>query len=110
MSLLRALLAGTTALALTASVAHAATVTNRDTRDHKVTIIEGETKKDLTLKPQQALDGICAKECILRLNDSEDDEYQIEPDDLVSIEEGNLYYDSPETPAPQGKPGEKPKQ
>ncbi len=107
---LRVLLAGTTALALTASVAHAATLTNRDNREHKVTVIEGETKKDLTLKPQQALDGICAKECILRLNDSEDDEYQIEPDDLVSIEEGNLYYDSPETPADQGKPGDKPKQ
>jgi hypothetical protein len=105
----RVLLTGVSAIMLTMTAASAATLTNRDQREHKVTVIEGESKKDHTLKPQQALDGICPKECILRLNDSEDDEYQIEPDDLVSIEEGNLYYDSPEAPAEQGKSGEKPK-
>ena len=79
--------------------AQAATLANRDDKDHKVTIIEGEAKSDQTLKPQQIMDKICAKGCVVRLNDSEDDEYQIEPDDMVSIEDGYLYHDTPELPA-----------
>jgi NADH:ubiquinone oxidoreductase subunit E len=74
----------------------AASVTNRDEKDHKITIIEGEKKQDFTLKPNQALEGICAGGCVLRLNDSDDDEYQLEPTDVVSIEEGYLYYDNAE--------------
>jgi hypothetical protein len=80
--------------------AQAATLANRDDKDHKVTIIEGEAKSDQTLKPQQIMDKICAKGCVVRLNDSEDDEYQIEPEDMVSIEDGYLYHDAPELPAP----------
>jgi hypothetical protein len=85
------------------AAAAAASVTNRDDKDHKVTIIEGEKKQDYTLKPNQALEGICDKGCVLRLNDSDDDEYQLEPTDIVSIEDGYLYYDNaePEEPKPE---------
>lgn len=81
----------------------AASVTNRDDKDHKITIIEGEKKQDFTLKPNQALEGICPQGCVLRLNDSEDDEYQLEATDIVSIEDGYLYYDNaePEEPKPE---------
>jgi hypothetical protein len=94
-----------------ATAATGASVTNRDDRDHKVTIIEGDAKADHMLKPNQVLEGICLKGCVLRLNDSEDDEYQLEVNDVVSIEDGFLYYDGPdapaETPDQKGQPGGK---
>ncbi len=93
------LLLSLSATAATASV----TVTNRDTKDHQVTIIEdnGAKTNDHTLKPEQVLDGICTKGCILRLNGKAEDEYELEATDRVSIEEGYLYYDDPQ-PEPPG--------
>jgi hypothetical protein len=91
---------GAIGLLLSSTAAHAVSITNRDDQDHKVTVVEGETKTDHVLKPSQALQGICAKGCTIRLNDDEEDEYQLEADDVVSIEEGSLYYDNlPEAPA-----------
>ncbi|MEQ1717402.1 MAG: hypothetical protein ABL907_15715 [Hyphomicrobium sp.] len=99
------------ALIVTSAPGQAVTLTNRDERDHKVTVVEGETKTDHVLKPNQVLEKICPKGCVVRLNDGDDDEYQLEVDDIVSIEEGYLYHDgpdaAPETPsptAPQGGP------
>lgn len=83
------------------TAAHAVSITNRDEHDHKVTVIEGNTKAEHVLKPSQALNGICAKGCTIRLNDDEDDEYQLDANDVVSIEDGTLYYDGPDTAAVQ---------
>jgi len=98
-------------LLLSSTAAHAVSITNRDDRDHKVTVIEGDTKTDHVMKPSQVLQGICAKGCTVRLNDDEEDEYELEADDVVSIEEGSLYYDNPDAPtapAPAGpKAGQK---
>jgi hypothetical protein len=91
------------ATAMATSASAAASVTNRDEKDHKVTIIEGEKKNNFTLKPTQALENICPQGCILRLNDSDDDEYQIEATDIVSIEDGYLYYDNQDA-EPEEKP------
>jgi|GEM_PF-637204 len=89
------------------AAAQAVSITNRDDRDHKVTIIEGDTKTDHVLKPAQVLQGICVKGCTVRLNDDEEDEYQLETDDVVSIEEGSLYYDNPDAPpGPGSVPGD----
>jgi translation initiation factor 1 (eIF-1/SUI1) len=101
MSLMRVACAVAAVLLLVSSTAAlAVTITNRDDQDHKVTVVEGETKTDHMLKPAQVLQGICAKGCTIRLNDDEEDEYQLEADDVVSIEEGSLYYDNlPEAPA-----------
>jgi hypothetical protein len=90
---------GVVGLLLSSTVAHAVSITNRDDLDHKVTIIEGDTRTDHVLKPSQVLTGVCAKGCTVRLNDDEEDEYQLEPNDVVSIEEGSLYYDNPDAPA-----------
>jgi len=97
-----------------ATAAHAVSITNRDDQDHKVTIVEGETRTEHVLKPSQALSGICAKGCTVHLDDDEEEEYQLESEDVVSIEEGSLYYDTPAdppaAPAPatgDGKPGNK---
>lgn len=86
-------------------------ITNRDTKDHKITIvIEGQGNQDQVLKPEQAVEQVCDKGCILRLNDSEDDEYQLEANDVVSIEDGYLYYDNDQpADAPAATPDE-PKQ
>ena len=82
----------------TAGVAAGVSITNRDDKDHKLTIMEGEAKAHQVLKPSQVLEGICEKGCIVRLNDSENDEYELEGTEIVSIEEGYLYYDGPEAP------------
>lgn len=76
-------------------------ITNRDDKEHKLTVIEddGAKKTDHVLKASQVLEGICGKGCVIRLNDSEEDEYELEGAEVVSIEEGYLYYDGPETPA-----------
>ena len=103
---------GVIGLLLSSTAAHAVSITNRDDQDHKVTIVEGDTKTEHVLKPSQVLNGICAKGCTVHLNDDEEEEYQLEADDVVSIEEGNLYYDNADTPAgpaaPAPAPGGKP--
>jgi len=83
------------------TAAHAVSITNRDEHDHKVTVIEGNAKADHVLKPSQALNGICVKGCTIRLNDTEDDEYQLEGSDVVSIEDGSLFYEGSDTAAAQ---------
>ena len=90
---------GVVGLLLSNAAAHAASITNRDDRDHKVTIIEGDTKTDHVMKPAQVLTGVCAKGCTVRLDEDEEEEYQLEADDVVSIEEDSLYYDNPDAPA-----------
>lgn len=92
-------------LSATSAAAAGVTVTNRDDKDHKITVIEedGAKKTDHVLKANQILEGICAKGCIIRLNDNEEDEYELDGAETVSIEEGYLYYDGPEAPeTPQG--------
>jgi deoxycytidylate deaminase len=87
-----------------ATATAAVSLTNRDDREHKVTVIEGDAKVDHLVKPQQELKDICKKGCVVRLNDSDDDEYELEMNDIVSIEDGYLYYDEP--PAGETKPGD----
>ena len=91
---------GAIVLLSSSTAAHAVSITNRDDQDHKVTIVEGDTKTEHVLKPSQVLNGICAKGCTVHLDDDEEEEYQLESEDVVSIEENSLYYDTPvDTPA-----------
>lgn len=104
-------LAGSFALLSFFAQAQAITVTNRDDKEHKLTVIEGEAKTDHALKANAALENVCMKGCVVRLNDSENDEYELEGTEVVSIEDGYLYYDGPETPAeqaPNAAPGAAP--
>ena len=91
-------------LLLSGSAVHAASITNRDEVDRKVTIIEGDRATDHMLRPSQALTDVCVKGCTIRLDDGEDDEYVLEADDVVSIEDGSLYYDKADTPATPDAP------
>jgi hypothetical protein len=89
---------GAAALLTNSIAADAASITNRDDQEQKLTIIEGEAMTEHTLKPGQVLDNVCMKGCIIRLNGNEDDEYEVEGTDVVSMEEGFLYYDGPDEP------------
>ena len=104
------LLVGSMSALLAFDAAAAVSITNRDEKDHKVTVIEGDSRKDHALKPAAVLEGVCSKGCIVRLNDSDNDEYELEGNEVVSIEDGYLYYDGPDAPAESGstepgKPG-----
>lgn len=110
---LKAFTAGMIAALLMTSAASAVTVTNRDAKDVKVTIIEGEARQDQVLAAGKVIEGVCQKGCIIRLNDSENDEYELEGSEAVSVEEGFLYYDTPlgdgAPPAGSTKPAEEKK-
>ena len=96
------------ALLLSATAAHAVSITNRDEQDHKVTVIEGDTTADHVLKPSQTLSDVCLKGCTIRVNGSEDDDYRLAAGDAVSIEDGTVFYDAPDTqvdPASRDKAG-----
>lgn len=94
-------IAGSFALIVTAAAAQAITVSNHDDKEHKLTVIEGDVKNDHPLAPASVVENICMKGCVVRLDDSENDEYELEGTEVVSIEDGYLYYDGPETPAEQ---------
>lgn len=100
--------------AAAAGPAAAISITNRDDKEYKITVLEEDGAKttDHVLKPNQILEGICMKGCVIRLNDNEEDEYElVEGTEVVSIEEGYLYYDQEETPgsaAPGTAPGAPP--
>lgn len=78
---------------LMTSAAHAVTVTNRDHQGIRVLIIEDTVRQDKVLSSGKVIDGVCQKGCIIRLNDSDDTEYELEGSERVSVEEGFLYYD-----------------
>ena len=87
-----------------AAAAHAASIANSDERDHQVTIIEGEAKADHVLMPSQTLSDVCLKGCTIRMNRSEDDDYLIVGGDAVSIEDGTVFYDTPDASAAPASP------
>ena len=90
-----------------ASSAQAVSVTNRDDKDHMLTIVEGDAKQNHLLKPTGVLDAVCLKGCVMRLGESENDEYELEGLEVVSIEDGYLYFDGPEV-RPEPVPGQRP--
>ncbi len=81
------------ALCFTASAAQAASITNRDDKDHKVTIVEGSVRKDHVLKPNEVIQGICETGCLIRLGDRRDDPFELQGSEKTSIEGGELYDD-----------------
>ena len=91
--------ASVSAALLLASSAYAGSITYRDDVDHKVTIIEGDAKKDHVLKPNAVLEGICQQGCQIRIDDKIDDEpYELEGSDLISIDDGELWQDKADEP------------
>jgi hypothetical protein len=75
--------------------AFASSITNRDSTDQKVSVIEENAAADHILRPSATLKGICNRGCVVRLNDNRRDEYELKGSEVVSIEGGYLYYDGP---------------
>jgi hypothetical protein len=84
-------------LAVGPSAASAITLTNRDTADQKLIIIEGDKQNERVIKAGEKLE-LCEKSCVIRLPDGED--YEFDGSETVSLEEGLLFLDTPED---QGK-------
>jgi hypothetical protein len=103
-ALLFATVAATVAGGMLCGAANAVSVTNRDDKEQKIQIVEGDLKKDHTLKPAAVLDGVCLKGCVIRLNDNDNDEYELDGTEVVTIEDGYLYYDGPDAPPAAGAP------
>jgi hypothetical protein len=80
-------------LALGPSAASAITLTNRDTSDQKLIVIEGDKQNELVIKAGEKLE-LCQKSCVIRLPDGED--YEFDGTEVVSLEEGLLFLDTPE--------------
>ncbi len=78
------------------SAASAVTVTNRGDTEVKLQIVEGDGRQEQALAAGKVLEGVCQKGCIIRLNDSEKDEYELDGSENVSVEEGVLYFDGQE--------------
>jgi len=83
------------------SSASAATIVNRDDREHRLTVIvEGSADEPHVVAAGASLGDICQKGCVIRLGDSPADAYFVEAQDTVSIERGELYLDNPAGVAP----------
>jgi hypothetical protein len=76
-------------------IAYAASIKNRDSNDYKVSVVEGNATNVHILRPSASLEGVCPKGCVIRLTDSEKDEYELKGSEVVSFEDGYLYYDGP---------------
>jgi hypothetical protein len=89
--------------------AFASSITNRDDKAHKVSVIEGNAAAAHILRPSATLEGVCTKGCVIRLNDSERDEYELKGSEVVSIEDGYLYYDgAPASAVPKAGDADRP--
>jgi len=87
------------ALLLSPSAVHSASIANRDDRDHTVTIIEGSSQKDHILKPNAVMEGVCEAGCLIRLDASRDDPFELDGSEITSIEDGLLYDDEVGVPS-----------
>jgi hypothetical protein len=70
------------------SAAHAASVTNRDEKNHTVTIIEGDAQKDHVLKKDEVLEGVCMNGCSILIDGDDVSPYLLEGTEITTIEEG----------------------
>ncbi len=84
-----------------APLASAATLKNLDTSPHRVVIVEGDARQELTIESQQELSGLCQVSCSLYVgNDPEP--YDVAAKDRMEIERGEVFYQAePEQPQPK---------
>jgi hypothetical protein len=75
-------------LILGPTAASAISLTNHDTADRKLIVIEGDTQNERVIKAGEKLD-LCDKSCVIRLPDGED--YEFDGPEVVSLQDGLLY-------------------
>ena len=84
------------------SPASAASLTNRDATEHTLEIISGGQGGSKILKPEEALNDICPKGCVVRLDADQLTTYELQASDIVSIEDGFIYYDRDDSVSSSG--------
>lgn len=99
--LVRALVVPAAVLISVLSAAQAASVTNRDDVDRKVTIIEGGTQQDHVLKKDEDIEGVCLRGCSIRIDGDDVNPYVLEGTEITTIDGGDLYA---EGQGPLGSP------
>ena len=106
--LLRASVVPAAVLISVLSAAQAASVTNRDDADRKVTIIESGTQKDHVLKKGEVLEGVCQRGCSIRIDGDDVNPYVLEGTEVTTIEGGDLYAEGqgPLVSPPSGAAGQ----
>lgn len=88
-------------LSLSSTAAFAVTVRNLDQTEYKVTVIEGPSPQDLSVKPGASLEGICLKGCLIRLNGNTQDPYELDGTEVTTIEKGLLWGEDQQPPVPE---------
>ena len=70
--------------------ANALSITNRDASEMKMTVVEqeGQPGLEFSIEAQQTLDNICAKGCVITLNNGETDTF--EGEESVIIQNGQF--------------------
>lgn len=76
---------------LNSVAANAATIINRDQQSYQIRIVEGDEIRDLTLDPEQQVDGVCNSACSLVLGD-DPEPYEIVATESFEIIEGHLSF------------------
>jgi hypothetical protein len=77
--------------------AFAASITNLDSKEYSFSVIEEDKTTDYTVSPSQMIENLCPNGCLIRLNSGEKDEFEFQPEDVVVIEDGQLYLDPSST-------------
>ncbi len=85
---------------LWAQPAAAVTLSNNDSKPYKITVTVKAESKVHDLAPGKKLVGFCKSGCVIRLNGSAADDYELEGTERVSIESGLVYYDGEEVVVP----------
>jgi hypothetical protein len=70
------------------SAASAISLTNLDTADRKLIVIEGDTQAERVIRAGEKL-NLCDKSCVIRLPEGED--YEFDGSETVSLQDGLLF-------------------
>lgn len=109
MSAWKLLMGAVAASGLAVSTAQATTIINNDPSVHNMRIVEGDQERIVNAEPSQQLVGLCATTCKLYFDD-DPEAYEIAAGDIVSIDDGQLYFEDasvrPAAPKTQQAPVE----
>lgn len=78
--------------AFVSTSAFAASITNLDNIDRTIVIVEGEEKKDLTLKPNETVDDFCVAPCEIGMP-GDDGTFEIAEKEQIVIEDGQFFLE-----------------
>ncbi len=98
--IVRAVITWSAILLLPLQSAGAVTLSNNDSTAYKIEIMVKTAIREHELAPGKKLIGVCKAGCVIRLNGSAADDYELEGTERISIEGGLVYYDGEEIVKP----------